>query len=93
MDRSALNNALERRCGHRFAAVDVCHKVRQILVDKFVQRGAQFVHIDAARLHDAFGVGFIHQRQQQMLQRCEFVATLVCQRQRGMDCFFQCRRE
>ena len=93
VDCGALDHALEGGGRHRFGSVDVGDQVGQIVVHKLHQGGAQFPKVDAAGAHHAGGIGFVDQRQQQMLQRCEFVAPLVCQRKRGMNGLFQCARE
>ncbi len=93
MDRGALDHALEGGGRHRFGAVDVGHQIGQIIVDEFDQRVAQLVGIDRTGLHHAGRVGFVDQRQKQMLQRCEFMLACVGQRQRRVDCLFECGRE
>ncbi len=49
--------------------------------------------IDGAGLHHLGGVGFVDQRQQQMLQRRQFVTARIGQRQRRVDGLLECIRE
>ncbi len=93
MDRGALDHALERGGRNRLGTVDIGDQVGQILVDEIDKGIAQFAQIDATGLHDAGGVGFIQQRQQQMLQRCEFMSPVIGQRQCGVDGLFKGARE
>ena len=93
MDRGALNNTLERGGRHGFGAVDVGFQRRQIVADEIFKILAQFVQIDGTRLHDAGGVRFVNQRQQQMLQRGKFVATGVGQGQRAVNGLLKSRRK
>ena len=93
VDRGALDDALEGGGGHRLAALDVGHEVGQVLVDEIDERGAQLFGINGAGLHHPRGVRFVDQRQQQMLQRCKFVAARVGQGQRGMNGLLKSVRE
>ena len=93
VDRRALNDSLEGGGWNRLGAIDVGDKVRQVFVNEFDQRSAEFVQIDAAGFHHAGCVGFVKQRQQQMLQRRKFVAPLIRQRKRRMNGLFQSARE
>ena len=93
VDRRALDHALERGRGNRFRAVHVGHQRRQVVVDIVGQHPPQFVQIDVARLHDGDGVRFLGQREKEMFEGGQFMAVLVCQRQRGMNGLFQGRGE
>jgi hypothetical protein len=77
MDRGALDHALERGRRHRFGAFDIGDEVRQILVDE----GDSVVRSSSVSTLQAFitfgGVRLVDQRQQQMLQRREFVARAL----------------
>jgi hypothetical protein len=85
MDRGALDHALEGGGRHGLGPLDIGDEVARIVVDEFHQRLAQRVQIDVAGAHHLGGVGFVDQRQQQMLQRREFVAARVGQRQRTVN--------
>ena len=93
VDRRALYDALERCSGYGFGSVDIRDQIRKVLVYEFHQSAAQLVQIDTARFHDAHGIGFFQKRQQQMLQRCEFMAPFIRSRQGRVDGLFQCARE
>ncbi len=93
MDRGALDDALEGGGRHGFRAVDIGDEIGQILVDEFHQRSSQIVHIDATGLHDLGRFGLVEEREQQVLERCKFVAAGIRKRQCGVDCLFQCVRE
>ncbi len=93
MDGGALDHPLEGGGRHGFRALDIGDEVRQIFVDEFHQRGAQFLGVDGTGLHDTGGVGLVHQCQQQVFEGREFVAARVGQRQRRMDCLLQSVRE
>jgi hypothetical protein len=85
MDRSALDDALEGGGGDSFGAIHIGDKVGQILIDEIDKSLSQFVCIDAAGLQDAQRVGFVKQRQKQMLKRCEFMASFIRLRKRGVN--------
>jgi hypothetical protein len=89
MDRRALDDALKGGGRHGFGPVDIGDKGREIIVDELFQRLFQRVKIDTARPHDARGIGFIKQRQQQMFKRCKFVAPGVGKSQRAVDRLLQ----
>ena len=72
---------------------DVEEKVAQIIVDEFDQCFAQVRDINGTGFHDLHGVGFVEQGQQQMFERCKFVAAGVCQREGRVDCLLKCSRE
>ena len=93
VDRGALDHALEGRRGHRFGTVDVGDQVAQIIVDEFDQCFAEIRDINGTGFHDLHGVGFVEQGQQQMFERCKFVAAGVCQREGRVDCLLKCSRE
>ena len=93
MDRRALDHPLKGRRRHRLGPFDIRHQRRQVIVDEIHQRLAQFVQIDRARLHHARRVGFVDQRQQQMLQRCKFVAARIGKGQRTVDGLLECCRK
>ena len=93
MDRGALDHPLEGRRRHRFGAFDIGDQGREVIVDEFLQRAAQFGQIDLAGPHHFGRVRFIEQRQKQMFQRCKFVTAGVGQRQRRVDRLFERIRE
>ena len=93
MDRGALDDTLESSRGHGFRAFHVGDQCGQVVVDEFHQSLAQFFQVDIARLHHAGGVGLIHKRQQKVFERRQFMASRIGQRQRCMDCLFQCVRK
>ena len=84
VDRGALDDALKGRRGYCFGPVDIGDEVGQVVLDEFKQGLAQVLDLHRTGLHDARGVGFIDQRQQQMLQRCKFVSPRVGQGQCSM---------
>ena len=93
MDRRALDHPLEAGGRRGLRAVDIRNQAVQFLVQETDQRAPKKLKIDTAGPHDAGGVGFVHQGQQQMLQRRQLVAPLVRIGQRLMDRGFQRVRE
>ena len=93
MDGGALDDALERRCRHGFGAVDIGYQVGQVFFDEFQQGLAQVLDIHGTGLHHAGRVRFIDQGQQQMLQRCEFMAARIGQSQGRVNSLFKRVRE
>ena len=93
VDRGALDHALERGGRHRFGAVHVGDEVGKIVLDEFNEGLAEVFGIHRTGLHHLGRVRFVDQRQQQVLQRREFVTSRVRECKRGVDCLFQCRRE
>ena len=89
MDRGPLDHPLKRGGGHGFGAVDIRHQCRQVIVDEFHQRLAQFVQIDGTGAHDLGSLGFIQQRQKQMFKRRKFVLAGIGQRQRSVNGLFE----
>ena len=77
VDRGALDDPLEAGGRGGLGAVDV----RDQRVELFVEEGedvlAQLVDLDAAGLHHPRGVRLVKQREQQMLERREFVLALI----------------
>ncbi len=49
----------------------------------------QLVGIDVARLHHGSRVLIVDEREQQVLERCVFVMTLVSERERAMERLFE----
>ncbi len=93
MDRRALDHALEGGGRHGLGPFDIGDQGGQVVVDEIDQRLAQFVQIDRAGLHHAGRVGFVDQRQQQMLQRCEFMAARIGKGQGAVDGLLECVRK
>ena len=88
VDHGALDDALEAGGRLRLLAVDV-DEVRELGVDIFVQVGAQLVEIDVAGAHDRRRVLVVGQREEQMLQRREFLIALVGEAQRLVEGHFE----
>ncbi len=89
MDRGALDYPLEGRRRHRLGAVYIGDQRRQIVVDELHQRLAQFLDIDGAGAHHLGRFRLVHEREQEMLQRREFMPARIGERQRGVDCLFE----
>ncbi len=89
VNRRALDHALESGGGDGFAAFDIGHQRRQVVVDEVGQGLAKVFQIDGAGLHHAGCVGFFDQGQQKMLQRGEFMTARVGQGQSAVDCLFK----
>ncbi len=89
MDRGALDHALEGGGRHGFGPFDIGHKGRQIIVDEVDQRLLEGIEIDRAGAHDLGGVGFVDQRQKQMLQRGKFMFARIRERECSVDRLFQ----
>ena len=88
VDHRALDDALEAGGGLRLLAVDI-DEVGELGVDIFVQVGAQLVEVDIAGPHDGGGVLIVGEREQQMLERSEFLVALVGQAQRLVESHFE----
>ncbi len=93
MNRGALDHALEGSGRHRLGTFDIGDQRREIILDEVDQQLAQFFQIDVAGPHDLDRLGFLGQRQQQMFQRCKFVAMFIGQREGLMNGLFQGGRE
>jgi hypothetical protein len=89
MDRGALDHALEGGGGHSLGPFDIGHKGGQIVVDEIDKGLFQRVQIDGARFHDAGGVRFVDEGQQEMFQRGEFMATGIRKGQGAVDGLFE----
>ena len=76
MRHGAMDHALEarRRLG---VAMRVEHQARQLVIDIGGQFVAQDVDIDVASAHNRRRVAVVEERQEQMLQRCVFMAALI----------------
>ena len=65
----------------------------EVLVDIFLHRLAQRIHVDIAGLHHLAGVGVVDQGQQQMLQRGIFVMPVAGQLDGVVQRLFQTARK
>ena len=92
MQHGALDHALEAGGGLGVLAIldDQC---QQFLVDIMLQRQAQRLGIDIAGLHHLGGVGIVHQRQQQMLERRIFVMAVARELDGAVQRLFQAARQ
>ena len=88
MDRGALQDPLEAG-GGLGVLVLVDDEVAELVVDIAQKLAAQPIDIDAACAQHRDGVLVLGQRQQQMLERRVFMATLVRQCERPMQRFFE----
>ena len=93
VDRGALDHALEAGGRRRLGALDVGDQRVELLVEEGDDGLAQLVEIDPAGLHHPGGVGFVDQREKQVLQRGQLVLALVGLREGVVDCGFQGTRE
>jgi hypothetical protein len=93
VDRRALDDALEGGGRHRLGPFDIGDEGRQVILDEVDQRGAQFLKIDAARLHDLLCVRLIDQRQKKMFERGKLVPPGVGIRQRRVNGLLKCVRK
>ena len=93
VDGGALNDALESGGRHSLGAVHVGDEVAQVFIDELYESIAEIRDINRTGFHDLNRVRLIHQREQQMFQCCEFVTTGIGQRERRVDCLFECIRE
>ena len=78
VDDGALDDALESGGRPRVLAVGHDEAV-ELLVDEFLEIGLEGVDVDVAPGQHRDGVAVVGQRQQQMLQRGEFMAALARQ--------------
>jgi hypothetical protein len=56
---------------------DIHHQGGEILVDIFLHRLAQRIHVDIAGLHHLAGVGVVHQGQEQVFQSGIFMMPVA----------------
>ena len=92
MQHGALHHALEAGGGLGFLAF-VHHQGGEVLVDIFLHRLAQRIHVDIAGLHHLAGVGIVDQGQQQMLQRGIFVMPVAGELDGVVQGLFQTARK
>ncbi len=85
MNRGTLDHALKRGGRDRLGTVDISDQRRQVIFDEFKECLAQLLEIHRTGLHDLGRVWFVDQSQKQVLQRCEFMAPRIGQRQRGVN--------
>ena len=76
MDRRALQHALEAGGGLGLAAV-VGDQIAELAVDVVDEVAAQALDIDTAGPHHRDGIRILGQRQQEMLERREFMPALI----------------
>jgi hypothetical protein len=88
VDHRALHDPLETGRGFGVIAV-IDHQRCELGVEIVDQALFQRRHIDVAGAHDRGGVGVVEQGQQQVLQRREFVLSLIGVGHRAVDRFFQ----
>ncbi len=93
VDRGALDHPLEAGGRRGLGAVDVGDQRVELLVEEGDDVLAQLVDLDPAGLHHPRGVRFVEQREQQMLERREFVLALVGMPERVVDRGFKSTRE
>ena len=92
VDDGTLDDPLET--GGRLGVLDLFQdQAGQLVIDVFVERGAQFIDVDVAGAHDRTGVLVVAKREQQVLQRGIFVLALVGGCERAMQALFESGRE
>ena len=92
MQHGALDDALEAGGGLGFLGF-IHHQSGEVLVDIFLHRLAQRIHVDIAGLHHLAGVGIVHQGQQQMLEGGIFVMPVAGQLDGLVQRLFQTARK
>jgi hypothetical protein len=92
MDDGALNDALETGGWLRIVAI-VDHQARELVVYVVLETSPQDVKVDTAGAHDCRRVLVVHERQQEVLEGCIFVAALIGERERAMKGLFETARE
>ena len=92
MDQGALDHPLEtrRRLG---VGLRVDDEIGELLVEAAHQLLAQAIDLDATGAHDGDRVAVLGERQQQMLERHEFVPPLVGECQRSVQRLLQISRK
>ncbi len=92
MQHRALDHPLEAGGGLGFLAI-LDHQGDEFLVDIFLHRAAQRLDVHIAGLHHLAGVGVVHQRQKQMLQRRIFMMPVAGQFDRMVQGLLQAARQ
>ena len=93
VDRRPLDHPLEAGGRRRLGPLDVRDERVQLLVEEGDDGLAQLVDVDAAGLHHPRGVGFVDQRQKEVLQGRQLVLALIGLPESVVDCGFQGTRE
>ena len=88
VDDGALDDALE--AGRRLGVLAVeADEVGELGIDIFGEVGLQLVEVDVAGAHDGRRVLVVDQREQQMLERGEFLVALVGEAERLVEGHFE----
>ncbi len=91
MQHGALHHPLEAGGGLGLLGF-IHHQGGEILVDIFLHRLAQHIHVDIAGFHHLAGIGIVQQSEQQMFQRGIFVVPVAGELDGMVQCLLQTAR-
>src|SRR5690625_923287 len=89
MDGRALDHALEAGRGRSLRSFYIEHKRVELGIDEFGQCLSKLAQIHRTGPHDAGGVRLVDQREQQMLESGQFMATRIGEADGPVNCILE----